>query len=753
RIADEDNKEMSEEIIGYIQIKGDNVAAGYYNNASATQQTITEDGWLKTGDLGFLRNGCLYITGRAKDILFSNGENYYAHDIERIAQEIEGIELNKVVVAGGHNNEWGKEEIVLFILHRGKIEDFSQMATSAKLLINQKAGLLIDRVIPVKEIPRTTSGKLQRFRLLEAYKNGDFDDVLPQLDQLTIPIRPQPHSIPEPEYEQRLLEIWKIILKTMEIGIDQHFFSIGGNSLRAAEMTMLVLKEFQVDLPVETIYNIPTIRQLAASISALKKQEYIPIPVADKADRYPLSATQKRLYYFQQTNPSSTAYNIPVAIKITGEIDPALLESCIQQLIIRYDSLRTIFPASVEPAFHVLEPALVSDKFLFTLARTEYRDVDLKDLLKQLVRPFNVATAPLFRANLIEKGHNEYILFLDFHHLIADGISVAHFIRELFLLYRGIALSPLPVQYKDYAASEKEHLQSERIKKQEAFWMQQLQGELPVLELPADFQRPLIFDAGGRKLTFEPDKALLEKLRQLATRHECSLHVLLFTLYNILLYKYTGQQDLIIGIPVAGRRHPDVRQVLGMFVNNLAIRSTTTGDQTFAQLLSDKKNTIAEAFAHQDYPFDHVIQAVQQKRDVGRNPVFDTMFVYQNMGFPAVETPGSLTVSSYPFDPGFSKFDLSLEIFEEAHTLTFAFEYASALFKEETIAAMARHFEVLMQQATEHPNSPVSQLSLISDKEYEEYIHAFNATDAPYPADKTIHQLFDEQVKRTSDNI
>lgn len=744
RIADEYDVEVPDEIIGHILIKGNNVTTGYYNNTAATEKIKTRDGWLKTGDLGFIKDHCLYITGRAKDIVFFNGQNYYAHDLERIAQEVEGIELNKVAISGFYNDSVQKEEIAAFVLHRGEIEAFVPLAQALKEHVSLKAGISIDRIIPVKDIHRTTSGKLQRFRLTERFKNGDFSDADLRLQQLMEQEKSRnlPETTSDDHNEQLLLKIWTYILKTSPTDVNQHFFEAGGNSLKAAEMSMEVWKNFQVDLPVETIYKKPTIRELAIEIKQLHIQEYIPIPVIPATTYYPLSSAQIRIYYSWEINRFSTAYNIPIALQLKGDINKARLEHCIQQLIDRHDALRIKLSKAHELHFSV------ADSFRFILDCNECSHDALDQQLRNLVMPFDLFNDQLFRSELLQTGRQEYILFFDFHHIIADGISIYHIIKELLDLYSGIELLPPPLQYKDYTTWEKVYLQSTMIGHQEAYWLSQLQGELPVLEMATDFQRPVVLDTSGAKLVFEPGKELVDKLSDLASANECTLHVLLFTIYNILLFKYTGQEDIITGIPVANRRHPDLHNTVGMFVNNLAIRSRPHGGQTFYQLLSAIKKNVAAALDNQDYPFMNLIQKAEGRRDVSRNPLFDTMFIYQNMGFPQTHFP-DLSITPYPFDPGFSKFDISLEIFEGTDTHRFAFEYATSLFRKETIAAIANHFTILMNSVADHPHMQLADLPIISPSEYDEYTAPLKS-DNPH---KTIVRLFEEQALRTPDHI
>lgn len=735
RIADDNNIAIEDDVIGHIQIKGENVTRGYYNNETETNKVITADGWLKTGDLGFMRQGALYITGRAKDIIFVNGQNFYPHDIERVAEAVQGIELNKIAVAGFFNEATQKEETIAFVFHRGTGESFVPVANALKAHVNSAIGFELDRVIPVSNIPRTTSGKLQRFKLLEEYREGQFKAVEEELCKLMEAATQQTVGLNEDE--QKLFSICTHILKTGNISVDRSFFEQGGNSLKAAELAMAIAKTFHVELPVDVIYEKQSIRALAAEIKSSAQHAYEPIPQAAAADHYPASPAQEQIYYAWKMDAASVAYNIPVAFKINGSLDIPQLENAIKLLINRFDSLRMSFGTGATPL------VTVKDQIEFTLTCSAVEENNLNEVLKGLVLPFDLSAAPLFRIQLLQVSANEYVLFTDFHHIISDGISVYNFVADLLSLYNGQELSQLPVRYTDYASWSKENSFSS----QENYWLNQLQGELPLLELPTDFKRPVLFNTAGKKIEFALDAATTASLKSLAVKNNVSLHVLMFAIYNVLLSKYSGQEDIITGIPVAGRRHPDLQGMFGMFVNNLAIKTSIDGNASFTQLLEAVKQNINKGLRNQDYPFGNLVHALATRRDVSRNPIFDTMFIYQNMGFPQ-PTNTELSITRYFFDPGFSKYDLSLEIFDDTDSLKYYIEFCTALFREETILRLQAHLDNLINAIISRPAAKLSELSLLNENEYYE-INLFNKTVASYPSNKTIHQLFREQVEKT----
>jgi len=756
RIVDGTDRVVGEGSIGHIQISGGSVTSGYYNNDRETRNSRTPDGWLRTGDTGFVLKGSLYFTGRAKDVLFLNGQNFYPHDIERVAQELAGIELNRIAVSGFFNGDSQREEIVAFVQHKGDIKAFVGLMQQVQRHINSKVGIFIERVLPVKDIPRSTSGKLQRYKLLERLLNGDFDDAERAIRELTAeqpaayggPGLSADGAAPPPmdDKEARLVAIWSKVLRRPPQGRDQSFFEAGGNSLRAAEASLLLSREFGVEFSIATLYENPTMAGWAAGIETLRRRPYRPIPVFRDKRTYLPTPSQRRLYYAWEMNKASIAYNIPIAFALQGNVDVQRLQGCIQHLIERHDALRTRFSQGPE-----LE-CVVAPSMEFELERVMSDGNTPERQLRSWVQPFDLDRGPLFRIKLWVRPKDGSILFMDFHHSISDGMSVYHFVDELLRRYNGYPLPEAPVQFADYAAWIRDAMQQRHLATQGQYWESRLAGDLPLLQLPVDLSRPVVFDTAGAKLEFELDPVTLRKCKQLARVNGCTLHVLFFTIYNLLLSKYTGQQSIIVGIPVAGRGHSDLQDVQGMFVNSLAVRSDIDGKQTFRELLGTESRIISEALDNQLYFFDDLIGSLHDKRDPGRNPLFDTMFVYQNMGTPGAGGKG-LAVSRYFFDPGFTKFDLSLEIFEEEETMTYSLEYATGLFHRETILRLQQHFVHLIGEVISNEDRPASQLSILPAQEYQRTVFEFNATKIPYPETRMIHELFEEQAGRTPDWI
>ena len=745
RVVDDQGKVVDNNIVGNIQIKGKNVTGGYYNDEQATKSVFTEDNWLKTGDLGLFIEGNLYVTGRSKDIIFVNGQNYYPHDIERIAEEIAGIELNKIIVAGAFNPELGRDEICAFLFFRDAMEKFMPLALNLKKLINKTFGFEFDYILPVKELPRTTSGKLQRFKLIAQFSEGLFDELklvygFNHSNQQKLTDQPQTEAL------NKLIAIGKRVLRLESLKGEEDFFEVGGNSLSGAELLMMISKEFQVEVSFDQLYGCSDLQSLAKLIQTLPKSEGEELMFNAYPGDVFLTSAQRRLYYFWEVNKDSTAYNIPISLKLQGSLNAEKLEFALNQLVKAHEILSVSFICDEEPKI-VHQPPVYH--------RIEHIDCpsgQIDEVLKTLIKPFDLTKAPLFTVKLISAEPEISFLFLDFHHIISDGKSIYLFIEELFNRYHGNTPGNSASQFKKYIDWESYHRVSPKINPQKDYWIGKLGVDLPVLDLPADHNRPAIFDYSGKKENHPLSPELLDKLRQVAQSANCSLHNLFFTVYVLLLYRYTRQKDNVVGIPVSGRHDKDFLDMQGLFVNNLAIKSRIDIEQNFREFLLVQKENLNEALKNQEFLFSDLTDQLNLKRDVSRNPLFDTMFNYQNFGFPKVSR-SDLSVGYHPFDGGTSKFDMSFEILDLGDAMSYSIEYATKLFSENNINGFANTFEDLLNQVTHNPEIKLNDLMALDLKHRDLLIYDFNSTGSFYDQDKSIIDYFEEQACTKPDRI
>ncbi|WP_340202268.1 amino acid adenylation domain-containing protein [Ascidiimonas sp. W6] len=745
-IADNAINLVEEEIIGHIVIKGDNVTSGYYNNIKKTKEVI-KNGWLKTGDLGFLKDGCLYITGRDKDIIFVNGQNYYPHDIESIAQELEEIELNKIVVVGFFNTVTQVEETIAFIFFRGKPEKFVEIALAVRSHINSRIGVSVNRILPVKNIPRTTSGKLQRFKLLEEYIHGDHHEIETELAKLIQEYLKDNIQIvtPENEIEEKLLSIWKRMLNNEQIGVTNKFFEIGGTSLKAAEIIMTLESVFEVEIPFTVFYNTQTVRELAEKIGQFNKKEYVPISKAKEKRYYEISPAQQRIFYAWQLNKNSTAYNIPVAFTINGDLELQKVQETLNKLALRHTVLRASFPLVGTPKYTVKEHVNIPMEYLECKAR------EVDEILKKLVKPFDLNSKVLMRCAILNVENDETILFFDFQHIVMDGLSIQKFIKEFNHIYDKQPLEELPIEYKDYVSWQEDNIVKNKFKNQEKFWIDLFEDGVPILELPIDHPRPALLDTKGKRVKFQLTETTSIKLKELAKENAITLHMLIFSIHKWFLAKITRQTEIVIGIPVSGRMHIDLQNILGMFVNNLPILTKINKYESFTDSLKRDIELMKKCLANQDYPYSVLVDKLLTNRDVSRNPLFDTMFLFP----PSLEVNKTETysLSQRFFDPGFSKFDFSLEVFEEKQHLSYVVEHSIALFNTDIASYVSSYFERMIAQIIKDPHILFSDISLLDSKGLKDQINVFNATQVTFSDTETVLSLFEKQVVMKPNDI
>ncbi|MFB6365159.1 amino acid adenylation domain-containing protein, partial [Paenibacillus elgii] len=580
--------------------------------------------------------------------------------------------------------------------------------------------------VQLERLPLTPNGKIDR-KALPAPEGGASGSE---------------YTAPRTPLEAKLVRIWQEVLGVTTVGVKDNFFDLGGHSLRATTLVSKVHKELNVDLPLRDVFRYATIEEMAQAIARMEEGAFSAIPVAEEREHYPLSSAQKRLFILHQLEGAEQSYNMPGAMLLEGALERERFEEAFCGLIARHETLRTGFEMVNGEAVQRIYPSVD-----FAVEYVQASEEAAGKAVEDFVRAFDLAKPPLLRVGLVELAEERYILMFDMHHIVSDGVSMDVLVEEFVRLYDGEELESLRIQYKDYAAWQQSEAQQEQLKRQEAYWLDQFQGELPVLEMPTDYARPAVQSYEGHTLHFFMDAQKSEGLKRLAAESGATLYMVLLAAYTILLHKYTGQQDVVVGTPIAGRNHNDVQPLIGMFINTLAIRSYPAGEKTFLAYLEEVKETMFGAYEHQNYPFEELVDKAQVARDLSRNPLFDTMFTLQNTESKDFELEG-LRLASYPSEYGMAKFDLSLDVIEENDGLEYSLEYATALYKRETVERLAKHFEQLLEAIVNDPGATISALDLLTAEEKEQ-IHAFNPAVSELPPEKTFHRLFEEQATRT----
>ncbi|MCU0287192.1 MAG: amino acid adenylation domain-containing protein, partial [Acidobacteria bacterium] len=554
----------------------------------------------------------------------------------------------------------------------------------------------------------------------------------PQLSTRYIP--------PQNDIEQTLVKIWQHAFGIQEIGISDDFFELGGDSLKAINVLAMLHKETDRLVPLPYFFDNPTIEQLAAySGTGVDDKKFISIPPLEKKEYYSMSSAQKRIYFFQQLDPRSIAYNNALVNTIVEDIDITGLSNIFKKLIARHEGLRTSF---IEINGELVQRVHDHVEFEILAADT----LPQQGQIRTFIQPFDLTRAPLLRVGLINR-----LLIVDMHHIISDGTSLAVLIEEFTRLYRGEELPFLRLQYKDYAAwqnREKDGVLS----RQRKYWLDQFYGEIPILDLPYDYNRPANRTFAGKTMNFTVNNEETLLLNQVAADHGATLYMVLLGITGIFLNKLTGQETVVIGTPIAGRTHADLQRIIGMFINTLAMRIEPTGEKTVPEFLMEIKEKALNAFANQEFQYEELVEHLDIDRSSGRNPLFDTLFALQNVETRSISTPG-LNLEPYPFDQGVAKFDLSFQCFLRGDGLSFVFEYSSELFKEETAVKLTSYFKKITSTVAQEPAQKIKDIEIISQAEKEQVLVQFNDTGREYPEDKTIHQLFIEQVEKTPDYI
>ena len=746
RICNDNDCILEDDTVGNIQLKGTNLTRGYYNNVEATEKLFTKDGWLRTGDLGFLREKRLTVTGRAKDIIFINGQNYYPMDIERIAEKVEGVKFGAAAACGVFNKAIQRDEIVIFIATQDAPKDFYNISELVKRYVNREMGLEVEKVIPIQALPKTVSGKVQRYRLGAMYDSGTFTHIINELNELKEE-KDKSRIIESAtnEIEEKLVAIWSSILKIDKVGVNESFFELGGNSLKATYILHEINKEFNINATIKDFFNKTTIKELASYIEGLDNSTIERIEAVKIEEYYPLSSAQNRIFTLCSMEKGSTAYNMPQAILVEGNLNVDKLKSSFEILINRHESLRTAFATvNGQPVQKIFE------KVNFNIEIIESQDEGFS--MAKYITPFDLRKAPLIRITLIKQGERKYIMLLDMHHIISDGTSMGILIKDFMCIYNGMELEPLQIQYKDYTAWHNEKLRSDEMEIQKQYWVDKFKEEIHVLNLPTDHPRPAVQSFQGNTIKFSVNEELTKKLQELANKTGSSLYMVLLSAYNVLLSKYSGEEDVIVGTVAAGRTHIDVKDIIGMFVNTLAMRSYPKGNKTYGEFLSEVKEECLKSFEYQDYQFEQLVREMGIKRDLSRNPLFDTMFVMENMELPEISL-GDISFKALDSINNISKFDLTLFAMESGKELQFSYEYSTRLFKEETMLRAINHYTNILNQITNNPEVEICNIDILSEAEREDLVFNFNKTYAEYPKDKTIQELFEIQVKKTPNNV
>lgn len=739
----DDNKAAGIYECGELVYYSHYLSQGYWNpdkNTNHQFERNPETGEViayKSGDLArLLPSGAIEHLGRKDTQVKIRGMRIELTEIESVVGGLNGIRECVAIVLEKPNRE--NTIVVFYVPENEEVIDNKQV----KLMLKSKLPdyMIPSLLYPLESIPHTPNGKVDR----------------KALSLINVDVKAEAaYEPPTNQVEERMAEIWSEILGVGKIGVNENFFELGGHSLKATSLVSRIHRAFRVEVKLGEVFSYPTIRELAKLITDSVKENYKPIKPVGKKENYPASSAQKRLFILNQIEDAKTTYNIPGAAIINGVLDKEKVERAFNKLVQRHEALRTAFSIVNGELVQIVKDKIDLKVTYFEVAKVpETKDStdEIKEIFKKFVKPFDLSKAPLLRVALIKIAVDKHILLYDIHHIISDATSIGILVNEFIDIYCEKALPELKVQYKEFSTWQNELLKTDIIKKQEEFWLDYFKGELPLLNLPTDYTRPSTQSFEGDTVSFELDAELLQLLKETANKTGTTLFMLLFAAYNILLSKYSGQSDIIVGSPIAGRVQTELENVVGMFANTIAMRNDVDGNKTLGMFLKDVKENTIQVYENQLYQFDELINKLNLNRDLSRNPLFDTMFIMQNMNISERVVDG-LSMMPYGTDNRTSKFDITVEVKEDDGKLIFIMEYCTRLFRKETIVRMARHLSNIIKALTLNLDTPITEVSLLSDTEKRQILYEFNNTKADYPKNKTIHELFEEQVTKNPDFI
>ena len=722
--------ELADNCVGELWASGPSIAHGYWRNPEASAKTFVQHAgrtWLRTGDLGFIREGEVYITGRLKDLLIVRGHNLYPQDIEQtIEREVEVVRKGRV--AAFAVNDQGLEGIGI----AAEISRSVQKILPPEALIKairqavaeayQEAPCVVVLLNP-GGLPKTSSGKVQRAACALRQADGSLDcyaqfpDLHAQASAVAL----------ESELQSQIAAIWCEQLQVATVAADDHFFLLGGNSITATQVVARLRETLGLELNLRLLFEAPTLSAFAANVAQLQQDGGIAqgaIHALSRQEELPQSLAQNRLWITWQLDPQSSAYTIPGALRLRGELDEDALRSSFQYLIQRHEALRTRFYERDGQAFQRVDAHSDFDLQIIDLsdlpaAEREARAQQIRE--DEARTQFDLEKGPLLWVTLVRLDDEDHQLLVTLHHIIADGWSLNILIDEFSRLYaaarqgQALTLPSLALQYADYGSWQRQWLADGEGQRQLAYWKAQLGDEHPTLSLATDHPRAARQRHSASRHSARLSVSLSEAIRQTAQANESTPFMLLLAAFQTLLYRYSGQRDIRIGVPNANRPRQETQGLIGFFINTLVLRAELDGRLPFTELLAATRETALGAQAHQDLPFEQLLEAFPQAREQG---LFQVMFNHQQRDLSALRRLPGMLADELPWHSREAKFDLQLHSEEDRNgRLSLSFDYADELFDSATIQRLAEHFIHLLQAVCEQPQQAIGDLQLMQQDE------------------------------------
>ncbi|WP_346355761.1 amino acid adenylation domain-containing protein [Azotosporobacter soli] len=719
---------------GELCIAGAQMARGYRNRPELTAEKFIANPHAtnelnqrlyRTGDLvRWLPDGNLEFLSRIDQQVKIRG---FRIEIGEIEQKILQYDDVKEAVVIARDDAAGNKYLCGYFAAARKVD---VEALKGFMLADLPDFMIPQHLLQIEALPLTANGKVDKKALPEINGGAEIGEYI----------------APRNDLEQELCTLWQDILGVKQVGISNTFTSLGGTSLKLVVLGAKLQKFFAVSLSVAELLKIPTVEILAKRLAHTPKDavRYEPIPNLPLADDYAVSPAQKGMYIIDKMADIGNTYHVVLPIFLEGRLDKARLGMAIDSLVERHPALRTSFALRDGEVRQKISAGVRLKK---TIKVVDESAID--NAIADFIQRFDLEEAPLFRVALLEIDAYKHMLVLDAHHIVLDGVSVVVLVKELMKLYQNESLPPLTVSYHEYAAWYNARLESGALGKQEAFWLERLQGELPVLNLATDYPRPANKKYQGGKIFADLDKGTAEKLKRIAEAQGVTFFALLLAAFKTLLARYSGQDEIIVGSPFANRTHPDVDGMLGMFVNTLPLRSYPQRDKTFQAYLQEVNEILLSANDNQAYPFEKMVEKLGLERDVSRNPIYDVVFAFFVEEF--LFDAGGLSIKRYDYDAKEAHFDLLFYVFENQQGLSMFLEYDRNLYQTESAQRLTEHFINLLGVLADGIDGKLAEFEFISSAERERLLCAFNAKQLPVPFERAYHSLFREQAARTPD--
>ncbi|HEV7669532.1 MAG TPA: amino acid adenylation domain-containing protein, partial [Thermoanaerobaculia bacterium] len=742
-------------IAGELCIGGAGLARGYLDRPKTTAERFIPDPFgrpgdrlYRTGDLGsWRRDGEVEFLGRVDFQVKVRGYRIEPSEIESFLDAHPAIRDAAVVA---REDAQGDRRLVAYVVPQAG-QEITWQELRSFLGASLPEHMVPSLFVRLEALPMTPNGKVDR-RALPAPESVESE--------------PAVGSAPRTPVEELVAAIWGDVLGIEGLQLESNFFELGGHSLLATRVVSRLRSAFGVDLPLRELFESPTVGGLSARVDRALRSGLdgdVPPPLVPVARELasPLSFAQQRLWFIDQLDPDSALYNIPIALRVTGGLNLGVLSAVLGEIVRRHEALRTVFVAVEGEPRQVILPALPLSLPVVDLADFGEAGREAATMLRvaeEAGRPFDLARGPLFRAAVLRLGPEEHVVLATMHHIVSDGWSIEVLVREVTALYEAFAagrpspLPELPLQYADYASWQRGWLQGQVLARELAYWRGRLAGAPGLLELPTDRQRPAVQSFRGALQGFRWPSSLSDQVRELGRRRSATRFMVYLAGYQALLAHYSGQRDVSVGMPIAGRNRLEIEGLIGFFVNTLVLRVDLSGDPRFGEIVDRAREASLEAHAHQDVPFERLVEELAPERSLTHAPMFQAVFAFQNAGGAALEMEGlRLTTVGSPATT--SKFDLTLELAEsdDGGGLAGSVEYSTALFEASTIARLVACCERLLTAAVAEPDLPLSALPLLGAAERQQLVE-WSGERRPYPR-RSLQGLFEEQAARTPDAV